>query len=428
MVAGHIQDPVGRLRFLRAVARPPGAGAFKRRRAIFHAILAMAAATAALASLFLMRALARVEPATSPLPAPAPMAPSAEVWQVESNGDAEIYSNGLRIDNRFTIANHPRSYRAFPARTGTEGVRQTRPAGIVFHTTESRQAPFEAGRNGELKRIGEYLAGYVRRRRAYHFLIDRFGRVYRVVAESDAANHAGHSVWADRDWLYVNLNESFLGISFEARQEAVGPAQVRAAAMLTEMLRLRYGIPEGNCVTHAQVSVNPSNMRVGYHTDWAAGFPFTALNLPDNYARTLPALSDFGFEADAAFEQRAGPRLRLGIHLAEESLRRRAAECGMAPSELRRKLRERYRRVLGAGCQVLGLRGAHPAPSTQDPEPASVALCSRPCCWRSGFPSSTVKASPAGCGASRRSLPRPVGKRRAGNCVPLRGRALRSTC
>ena len=34
----------------------------------------------------------------------------------------------------------------------------------------------------------------------YNFLIDRFGRVYRVVQESDAANHAGNSIWAEPSW------------------------------------------------------------------------------------------------------------------------------------------------------------------------------------------------------------------------------------
>jgi len=51
----------------------------------------------------------------------------------------------------------------------------------------------------------------------YNFLIDRFGRVFRIVNESDAAQHAGYSVWSDDRWLYVDLNESFLGVSFEAR-------------------------------------------------------------------------------------------------------------------------------------------------------------------------------------------------------------------
>ena len=76
-----------------------------------------------------------------------------------------------------------------------------------------------------LRRIGESLLAYVQRRQAYNFVIDRFGRVFRVVPEEEAANHSGYSTWADEKWLYVNLNESFLAISFEtvspaAREEA----------------------------------------------------------------------------------------------------------------------------------------------------------------------------------------------------------------
>jgi hypothetical protein len=51
--------------------------------------------------------------------------------------------------------------------------------GKLFHTTESQQAPFEAGENRHLKRIGESALAQVRRNRSYNFLIDRFGRVYR---------------------------------------------------------------------------------------------------------------------------------------------------------------------------------------------------------------------------------------------------------
>ena len=94
------------------------------------------------------------------------------------------------------------------------------PAGIVYHTTESLQAPFESSQNNVLKRVGESLLEYVRRRRCYNFLIDRFGRVFRIVNESDAADHAGHSVWADERHFYVNLNDSFIGVSFEAQTEA----------------------------------------------------------------------------------------------------------------------------------------------------------------------------------------------------------------
>ena len=74
------------------------------------------------------------------------------------------------------------------------------------------------------------------------------------------------------------------------------PAQVRAGGMLVEMLRSRYRIPAANCVTHAQVSVNPSNMQAGYHTDWAFGFPFEQVGLPDNYTQDLPSLWAFGFQ------------------------------------------------------------------------------------------------------------------------------------
>ena len=139
----------------------------------------------------------------------------------------------------------------------------------------------------------------------------------------------------------------FLGISFETKTEPgqedpdVTPAKIRSAAMLTEMLRGRYLIPAGNCVTHAQVSVNPDNMRVGYHTDWASSFPFAQLGLPDNYARPLPAMVTFGFEYDEVFAKRAGTRLYAGVELAEQELAREAA--GRPVAELRKALRKRYR-------------------------------------------------------------------------------------
>jgi len=47
-----------------------------------------------------------------------------------------------------------------------------------------------------------------------HF-IDRFGRVFRVVAEESKANHAGNSVWANGGRVYLSLNHAFLGVSFE---------------------------------------------------------------------------------------------------------------------------------------------------------------------------------------------------------------------
>ena len=50
----------------------------------------------------------------------------------------------------------------------------------------------------EPARQHQRLLRYVQQNRLYHYVIDRFGRVYRVVAEESKANHAGHSVWAQR--------------------------------------------------------------------------------------------------------------------------------------------------------------------------------------------------------------------------------------
>jgi hypothetical protein len=278
----------------------------------------------------------------------------ASVWQVEKSAESEVYSNGLRIDTRFEVATHPRSYLAFPSgAAGSRGpVRRSMPVGIVFHTTESPQAPFDPRETPVLKQLGQSLLDYVRRKAAYHYLIDRFGRVYRVVAESDAANHAGYSVWADDNWLYLNLNESFFGVSFEARTPGgrgagiASPAQVRSAGMLTEMLRCIYQIPAGNCVTHAQVSVNPANMRMGYHTDWATGFPFAALGLSDNYVRALPSLRTFGFEYDPGLYDSPDQRVSVGVRLAQQDFERAAAAAGIQLAAYRKMLQQRYREYL----------------------------------------------------------------------------------
>ena len=353
-VAGRIEDPLTRLRFLRSTAHlhvPK-----RRPRRFLRVALTLAALMAVFVPFFVARAVARVKPAGAPpmvrVPTRAePAQGPPDIWQVEKTGGSELYSNGLRVDTEFAVGTRPRSYVAFPAgwADSSAGQHRSAAAGIVFHTTESLQAPFEAGENRVLKQAGESLVEYVRRRHAYNYLIDRFGRVYRIVAESDAANHAGFSVWSDTEWLYVNLNDSFLGVSFEAKTEpgqtdsSISPAQVRAAAMLTEMLRSHYGIPARNCVTHAQVSVNPANMLVGYHTDWASSFPFEQMGLPDNYSQPLPALAAFGFEYDSDFVHSAGARMHAGVVLAEEALARRAAQTGLTLPALRKLLQKRYR-------------------------------------------------------------------------------------
>jgi len=313
-------------------------------------ILVIAMAAAAGAALLRARATPKPSAVSHMAPNPLVAAPAAnppEVWQVESTDTSETYSNGLWIDTRYAVANHERAYLAFPA-NGSEAVRRTEPAGIVFHTTESSQAAFRADDNGTLRRIGESLLDYVRRKRAYHFVIDRFGRVHRVVQETDAANHAGFSVWADSGWFYIDLNESFFGVAFEARTgpqggAAISEAQARAAAMLVEMLRSRYKIAAANCVTHAQVSVNPSNMRAGYHTDWAFGFPFAQVGLPDNYLLGLPSVGAFGFAYDGA-PNAPDAGVYAAAERMEARLREHAAEAALGLAAYRAKLQESFRK------------------------------------------------------------------------------------
>ena len=284
---------------------------------------------------------------------------TAPVWLIEENASFEIYSNGLRIEKEFSVGNRPRGAlavfrRADPERPGvSEEAVATRsnPAGIVFHSTESHQAPFEPAETRNLKRLGRNLVEFVRQKKADHYVVDRFGRVYRVVAETDSANHAGRSIWADEKGSYIYLNDSFLGIALEAQSEAVetlGTAQVHSVRVLTEMLRAKYHISAYNCVTHAQVSVNPSNWRIGYHTDWAAGFPFAAIGLPDNYRLALASVTRFGFDYDDSFLNAAGERRWPGLLASLEEVRERAMVAGVPAADYKKQLQQRFQRIMNS--------------------------------------------------------------------------------
>jgi len=175
-----------------------------------------------------------------------------------------------------------------------------------------------------------------------------------VVRESDYDNHAGHSVWADASWVYINLNQSFFGVAFEAQSRSgeedstVNAAQLHAGRILTDMLRVRYGIASANCVAHAQVSVNPANLRAGYHTDWAAHLPFHELGLDDNYGRPLASVVLFGFGVDSLLENAGGDPLRQSLQSAEEQVREEAASRGIPVDRYREFLRKRYKDAIVA--------------------------------------------------------------------------------
>jgi len=120
-------------------------------------------------------------------------------------------------------------------------------------------------------------------------------------------------------------------------------AQLRAGKALVEMLRAKYNLPAENCVVHAQISVNPSNWRIGFHTDWGTGFPFREIGLTDNYQIPNPSIYLFGFEYDPVYTSATGPGLWKSLAEAEEKVREAAGEHGMNPGEYRKVLQQRFR-------------------------------------------------------------------------------------
>lgn len=288
------------------------------------------------------------KPAASPKLTPPP-----KIWVVESTGGGETYSNGLRVETKFATTNRPRAYYVYDRNKNLEVSLNLldRPVGLIFHTTESHLAEFTPEHNRTIQHQGQSLIGFIREKKAYNYVVDRFGRVYRVVQENDTAFHAGNSIWADNQWVYVNLNESFLGVAFETQtvkgdeNPKITPAQMVSGKLLTEMLRSKYGISAFNCPTHAQVSVNPRNMIIGYHTDWAGNFPYEEIGLPDNYALPLPSLLFFGFAYDPSFMTSTGARMWKGLLAAEDLLREQAKQNGLSVADQKASLRERYKQL-----------------------------------------------------------------------------------
>lgn len=352
--AARIADPVERLKYLRRVM--PLAYSADTRPRIPVWLPVVSALVVAMIAIPSNDAPARLLHREIQLPArQAKVVAQGQVWLVEARDHYEVYSNGLRIETEATVRNEPRVSRRLPDPDLDVAAGVERPAGIVFHTTESHIAAFESSNNIRLQRVGQWLRSYVAQNRSYHYLIDRFGRAHRIVRESDAAYHAGVSMWGHGRAVWANLNHCFLGIAFESQtaagdrmSESVTPAQVHTAGALTAMLRSKYEIDPANCVTHAQVSLNPLNMRIGLHTDWGANFPFGEVGLPDNYEQPLTAIYRFGFVADDVYLAATGPRLRRGVNSAESALREQATALNLPLGAHRHALQQHYRRLMGA--------------------------------------------------------------------------------
>ena len=270
----------------------------------------------------------------------------SRVWLVQSGDRWELYSNGLRVDTTYAIAGEPRRFRAFHVAAGMQEAVEEKPVGILFHTSESDIWPLEESFNEKLRDSSQGLLRYLRRNHVYHYLIDRFGQVFRVVEETAKANHAGHSVWARGDLVFLNLNNAFLGVSFETRWEGgralpITEAQLAAGRSLTDYLRKRWEIAADLCVPHGLTSVNPRKRLIGHHLDWARGFPFEAFGLPDQYARPAPSVALFGFGYDERLVRVMG-RPWAGVREAERILADEAAARGTTVDEVRRERQRRF--------------------------------------------------------------------------------------
>jgi hypothetical protein len=282
-------------------------------------------------------------------PLPVGVSPAA-IWMVEKGEGWEQYSNGLRIDTSFAVAGEPRRFREFDRANGMQEAVHTKPVGILFHTSESDIWPLDEAHNESLRTSSHGLLRYLQRNRVYHYLIDRFGRVFRVVEETDKANHAGMAVWNQGDRLFLSLNNAFLGICFETRWEGgralpITQAQLAAGRNLTDYLRGRWSVPPDMCLGHGLASVNPKKHLIGHHLDWARGFPFEAFGLPNQYLRPAPSVAVFGFQYDEQFLGVMGEPW-AGVREAERTLVAEAATKGSTVEELRRERQDLFDRWL----------------------------------------------------------------------------------
>jgi hypothetical protein len=307
-------------------------------------------------------------------PEPVPEYLQKLIWLVNETSDREIYSNRLQIITTHTTSNIPREYYRFPKNSNYLPVNSKitdKISGIVYHASESDLYPFMPEMNRSILKYSKRLIKYLLRKKSYHFFIDRFGRVYRLVQEDHAAFHAGNSIWADDEKIYLNLNHAFIGICFEGKDfeeinirrqkkgqatnskfsllkptgiSSFSEAQLRSGKELTDWLRVKYNIPQHNCVPHALISVNPDKMLIGFHLDLSQGFPFDKFGLSDKYQESLPSMVEFGFFYDSYFKKIFNGELWLGIRSSEEILRRQANNSGMSFAEYRKSLQRRFLR------------------------------------------------------------------------------------
>ncbi len=347
-VAATIADPVERLRFLRARAAVRA-----RRRQLARRWFLLLALVSITAATLVPKASPSRSPAVVVVPIPIPrIADTRSGPERLAGGEDRRFRN---VEQRFADR-QPFSGHDAPALIS--GISRGREFAAAPDRTGGHRLPYDGEFAGALRRERE--SGFSRR--SANRCSNMCGDARRTISWLTVS--AGCSAWCPRSRrrtmratrrgpmrtaFYINLNDSFLGVSFEAASPGgLAPAQVSSARVLIEMLRHRFEIAASNCVTHAQVSVNSSNMLAGLHVDWAAGFPFEAVGLTDNYLIPSPLVWELGFDYDAHFRGKAGEPLRAAIDDAEAIVAAKAASAGVSRAAYKERLQRRYREMLNA--------------------------------------------------------------------------------
>ncbi len=295
------------------------------------------------------------------------------IWLVEKTKEREIYSNRLQIITTHTVKNIPREYYEFFRNYSglpMEDKTSSQIRGLLFHASESDILDFKPEMNQSIVKFSRLLIKYLCKKKSYHYFIDRFGRVYRLIYDDQAAFHAGNSIWADDDLIYLNLNHSFIGICFEGRDfvkttpsnkektsdkrlpkikpmgnSSITEVQLRSGKELTDWLRYKYRIAQYNCAPHCLASVNPKHLLIGYHLDLSRGFPFEEFGLSNKYKEPLPAITEFGFKHDNYFLKIFNGNPWAAVKISEEFLQNQAIDNNLKFHTHRKNLNKKFTRL-----------------------------------------------------------------------------------
>jgi hypothetical protein len=108
-----------------------------------------------------------VGPLPESLPADALGLVPGTIWLADRGPGWELYSNGLRIETTYAVTGEPRDYRVHH-RDDVAADRYSKPAGILFHTSESDLWPLEADFAQQLRRGTAAWLRYLQKQQAYN--------------------------------------------------------------------------------------------------------------------------------------------------------------------------------------------------------------------------------------------------------------------